>query len=96
MLNLSNIDVTTAGIRFSVPPAFRFGSRRPLSGATCFISNETLDNLAEHRYCRGRLPEQIFRQLEQEITGVANRLALAGVREKPLVVRYGNFTVLDH
>lgn len=95
MMNLSDIDVTTAGIRFSVQPTFRFGSHRALSDATCFISNQTLENLAEDRHCNGHLPEEIFRQLEKEITGVANRLALAGIREKPLVVRYGNFTIVD-
>ncbi len=95
MMNHSDIDVTTAGIRFSVQPTFRFGSHRTLSGANCFISNETLENLAEQRRCQGHLPEEIFRQLEKEITGVANRLALAGVTGTPLVVRYGNFIIRD-
>jgi hypothetical protein len=96
MMNLADIDVTTSGIRFSVQPTFRFGSQRTLSDATCFISNQTLENLAEHRRCNGHLPEEIFRQLESEITGVAKRLVLAGINEKPLVVRYGNFTIVDH
>ncbi len=95
MMNHSDIDVTTAGIRFSVQPTFRFGSHRSLSDAACFISNQTLEELAEQRYCHGRLPEEIFRQLEREITGVANRLALAGVRGTPLEVRYWNFTITD-
>lgn len=96
MMTLSDLDVTTAGIQFSVQPAYRFGNRRTLTAPTCFISNQTLDELAARRFCTGSLPEEIFRQLENEITGVANRLVLAGVRDRPLVIRYGNFNVADH
>ena len=95
MMNFSDVDVTTAGINFSVRPTYRFGNRRPLSAPTCFISNQTLGELAVRRFCKGTLPEEIFRQLEKEITGVAARLALAGVRGSPLVVRYINFTMTD-
>lgn len=92
MMSPAPFDVTTSGIHFSVQPTFRFGSRREMSRSSCFISNQTLDQLATRHYCRSNLPEEIFRQFESEITGVAKRLALAGVLEKPLVVRYGNFT----
>lgn len=96
MMNFSDVEVTTAGISFSVHPTFRFGNRRPLSAPTCFISNETLGELAMRRFCKGNLPEEIFRQLEKEITGVAARLALAGVHESPLVIRYKNFTMTQN
>lgn len=95
MMNYSDLDVTTAGINFSIRPTFRFGSKRNSSAASCFISNQTLDGLAAKRYCKSHLPEEIFRQLEKEIMGVASRLELAGVREKPLVVRYVNFSIVD-
>ena len=95
MMNYSDLDVTTAGINFSIRPTFRFGSKRASSAASCFISNQTLDELAAKRYCKSHLPEEIFRQLENEITGVASRLELAGVRELPLVVRYVNFSIVD-
>lgn len=95
MMNLSDIDVTATGINFSVQPSFRFGSRRNLSVRTCFVSNQTLDDLAERRLYRNCLPEEIFRRFETEITGVAIRLALAGVEGKPLFVRNGNFSLTD-
>ncbi len=95
MMNLSDLDVTTAGIHFSVQPSYRFGSQRNLSARTCFVSNETLDELAARRYCSSYLPEEIFRRFEKEITGVAGRLALAGVGGKPLEVRLGNFTIVN-
>ncbi len=95
MMNLSDLDVTTAGIHFSVLPTFRFGNRRPLEARTCFISNQTLDELAVRRSCKSYLPEEIFRQLEREITGAAARLALAGVLGAPLVVNYLNFNIAD-
>lgn len=95
MMNLSDLDITTAGIRFSVHPTFRFGTQRALQRPICFISNQTLDELAAHRRCKGTLPEDIFRQLEKEITGVASRLVLAGVTGRPLVVRRENFNVSD-
>lgn len=93
MMNFSDIDVTTTGINFSVQPSFRFGARRNLSARMCFVSNQTLDDLAARRLFRSCLPEQIFRRFESEITGVAIRLALAGVEGKPLEVRNGNFSV---
>ncbi|MEO0318390.1 MAG: hypothetical protein RL404_2067 [Pseudomonadota bacterium] len=95
MMNLSDLDVTTAGINFSVQPTFRFGNRRTLAARTCFISNQTLDALAVRRYCKSYLPEEIFRQLEKEITGAATRLALAGAQGVPLVVNYLNFNIAD-
>lgn len=94
MMNLSDLSVTTAGINFSVQPTFRFGSHRMLDARTCFVSNETLDELAARHYCNSHLPEEIFRRFEQEITGIAARLAQAGVSGKPLVVRVENFTVV--
>jgi len=95
MMNYSDLDVTTTGISFSIRPTFRFGSKRTSLASTCFISNQTLDELAARRYCKSHLPEEIFRQLEKEITGVASRLELAGVRDQPLVVRYVNFSIVD-
>lgn len=95
MMNYSDLDVTTTGIHFSVQPTFRFNSRRSVSSPTCFISNQTLDELGARRYCKSNLPEEIFRQLEREITGVASRLALAGVESIPLVVRYVNFNIIE-
>ena len=95
MMNLSDLDVTTSGINFSVQPSYRFGNRRPLEPRTCFISNATLEALAVRRYCKGFLPEEIFRQLEKEITGAASRLALAGVQGKPLVVSNLTFNLAD-
>ncbi len=95
MMNPSDLDVTTTGIHFSVRPNFRFGSQRTLAAPSCFISNQTLDELGASRLCRGRLPEEIFWQLENEITGVASRLVLAGVRGQPLVIRFGNFNLMD-
>lgn len=93
MMNLSDLDVTTAGINFSVQPTFRFGNQRNLSTPTCFISNETLYELAFWRDCKSDLPEEIFRQLEKEITGVAARISLALVEGTPLVIRCKNFTM---
>ncbi len=95
MMNFCDLDVTTSGINFSIQPTFRFGNRRSLAAPACFISNETLDELAASRYCNSHLPEEIFRQYEREITGVAARLALAGVRGTPLMVRYVNFNIVD-
>ena len=96
MMNFSDLDVTTAGISFSVQPSFRFGSRRNLSARTCFVSNQTLDELAARHLYQSSLPEEIFRRFEPDITGSAIRLALAGVEGKPLVVRNGNFSVIDN
>jgi hypothetical protein len=96
MMNLSDLEVTTAGINFSVQPTFRFGNQRNLSTPTCFISNETLDELAAYRLCKSDLPEKIFRELEKEITGVAARLSLALAEGTPLVIRYRNFTRGDN
>ena len=93
MMNLSDLDVTTVGIHFSVQPTYRFGNQRTLSARTCFVSNQTLDRLAERHYSKSHLPEQIFREFESEITGIATRLVLAGVSGKPLVVRDENFPV---
>jgi hypothetical protein len=95
MMNLSDLNISTGGINFSVQPTFRFGNRRSLEPRTCFISNETLDALAVRRYCKGFLPEEIFRQLEKEITGAATRLAQAGVQGAPLIVNYLNFNIAD-
>lgn len=95
MMHYSDLDVTTAGINFSIRPTFRFGSKRISSAASCFISNQTLDELAAARYCNSHLPEEIFRQLEKEITVVASRLELDGVREQPLIVRYVDFNIVD-
>lgn len=92
-MTTSDLQVTTAGIRFSVQPGFRFGSRRNPGNCSCFVSNETLDELASRRDSVNGLPEAIFRQYEREITGVATRLALAGVTGMPLVVRYENFSL---
>ncbi len=95
MMNLSDLDVTTAGINFSVQPTFRFGNQRALHARTCFVSNETLDELATRHYCNSHLPEEIFRRFEQEIAGIAVRLAQAGVGGTPLVVRVENFTTVE-
>ncbi len=91
MMNISDIDVTTTGISFSVQPSFRFGTRRDMSARTCFVDNQTLDDLAVRRSYQSYLPEEIFRRFESEITGIAIRLALAGVEGKPLLVRDANF-----
>ncbi len=95
MMNLSDIDVTATGISFSVQPSFRFGTRRDMSARVCFVANQTLDDLAARRAYSSYLPEEIFRHFETEITGVAIRLALAGVDGKPLVVRDGNFSMTN-
>lgn len=95
MMNLSELGVTTSGINFSVQPAFRFGSRRALAARECFVSNETLEELAARHHCSEQQPEDIFRRFEQEITGIAVRLAQAGASGEPLVVRIGNFTIAD-
>ena len=71
MMNLSDLDVTTVGIQFSVQPTYRFGNQRTLSARTCFVSNQTLDRLAERHHSKNHLPEQIFREFESEITGIA-------------------------
>ncbi len=96
MMNFSDLDVTTTGINFSVQPTFRFGNHRNLSAPTCFISNETLDELGAQRLCKSDLPEEIFRELEKEITGVATRLSLALAQGAPLVLKYRNFTVVQN
>lgn len=93
MMNFSDLDVTTAGIHFSVQPTFRFGDRRTLTARSCFISNETLGELALVRHGSSYLPEEIFRQYEKEITGTATRLSLAVVSGTPLVVKIGNFNL---
>lgn len=95
MMNLSDLSVTKAGINFSVQPAFRFGSQRALSARDCFVSNETLDELAARHHCSSHEPEEIFRRFEQEIAGIAVRLAQAGVGGTPLVVRVENFTTME-
>ncbi len=95
MMNFSDLDITTQGINFSVQPTYRFGSKRNLSSPHCYVSNETLGELGTRRNCKGNLPEEIFRQLEREITGTAERLSHAVGAGKPLVLRYGNFIVMD-
>ncbi len=96
MMNFADLDVTAAGINFSIQPTFRFGNRRNLSAPMCFISNQTLDDLGAERRCKSDLPEEIFRELEKEITGVAARLALALAEGTPLVIQYRNFTMVDN
>jgi hypothetical protein len=91
MMNFSDLDVTTAGINFSVQPTYRFGDHRTLKTRPCYISNETLGELASMWHSRSFLPEEIFRHYEREITATAMRLALAVVNGTPLVVRIGNF-----
>ena len=95
-MNFSDLDVSTAGIHFSVQPTFRFGDRRTLKARLCYISNETLGELGGMRHSRSFLPEEIFRHYEREITGTAARLALAVIHGTPLVVRIGNFNHTDH
>ncbi len=95
MMNYSDLDVTTSGINFSVQPTFRFGSRRNLFAPHCYVSNETLSELAARRNCKASLPEEIFRQLENEITGAAARLSHAVGAGKLLELRYKNFIVMD-
>ncbi len=95
MMNFSDLDITTQGINFSVQPTYRFGSKRNLSSPHCYVSNETLEELAARRNCKASLPEEIFRQLENEITGVAARLSHAVGAGKTLVLRYKNFIVMD-
>lgn len=94
MLNFSDLDVTTTGINFPVQTTFRFGSQRNLATPMCFISNQTLYELGAQRRCKGDLPEEIFRELEKEITGVAARLSLALAQGSALVVRFENFTIV--
>ncbi len=95
MIQSSQLDVGTTGIRFPVTPSFRFGSQRTMSTHTCFVSNQTLNDLAARRLFNSYLPEEVFRRYEQEITGIAARLAQAGVSGAALVVRYENFTALN-
>ncbi len=95
MIQSSELDVSTTGIRFPVKPAFRFGNKQAMSSRSCFVSNKTLTDLAARRLFSSYLPEEVFRRYEQEITGIAARLAQAGVSDAALVVRYENFTTTN-
>lgn len=87
--------VTTAGIEFYVQPTFRFNHRGSTSARKCFISNQTLAQLAERSYQSNNLPDATFRQYEREITGIACRMALAGVAGAPMVLKLESFCFAD-
>ena len=82
--------VTSDGIEFQVRTEFRYNSPTSCSVRDCFISNEVLERLAQGGAVPAS-PEMIFQQMQGRITGVARRLAQAGVPGTPLHLSSATF-----